>query len=307
LPWRSDMKQTLRYFRLRFPPGQNLLFATLIGVALQGTIQLAHGAEQLQPGFPAIVILLTITAFMLLMRLFDDLKDAETDHRLFPERPLPAGGITTRQLWRMILGVHLFLMIPLLMFPDTIPWLLAALGFAWLTFRWFFAPRFISTRLLLAFITHQPAGFLVNLWVAAATLSMMGISPDAQVLTPCFVFITPVMLWELSRKIKPQGEENDYTTYSKILGPRTAAALLLLPGSVLTAGLVTFAEQSGIPTLHTWLQASLFVVYAMVIYRFILKPVRKNLILFQSSLLLSLSSLIIYLLFLLLSHPIVWQ
>jgi 4-hydroxybenzoate polyprenyltransferase len=301
------MKRILGYFRTRFPLGQNLLFATLIGVALQCTIQLTHGNKHLGLGLPAIVIIITITAFMLLMRLFDDLKDAETDRRLFPERPLPAGGITTLQLWLMILGVHLIFLIPLLMFPNAILWFGIAVGFAWLTFRWFFAPRFISTRLLIAFITHQPAGFFVNLWVATATLSMMNLSFSANVMMPCFIFITPVMLWELSRKIKPKGEENDYTTYSKILGPRTAAALLLLPGSVLTAGLVMFAEQSGITTLHTWLQALLFLAYAMVIYRFIMKPVRKNLILFQSSVLFTLSGLILYLIILFVSLPTVWQ
>lgn len=301
------MKHYLIYLQQRFPLLQNLLFATLIGISLQITIQVGSGGESLVIGTGSLATVLTITAFMLLMRLFDDLKDARTDLELFPDRPLPKGNATPKMLWIMILGIHLFFHFPFFLFPEARLWFLICLAFAWLSFRWFFAPRFISTRLLLAFITHQPAGFFVNLWVAAATLSMMNLPFSAAVLMPCFIFITPVMLWELSRKIKPQGEENDYITYSKILGPRTAAAVLLLPASVLTAGLVMFAEQADIHTLHTWLQACLFIMYAVLIYRFLLNPVRKNLVLLQSSVLFSLGSLILYLLFLFTSFPTVWQ
>ncbi len=301
------MKRYLTYLQQRFPLLQNLLFATLIGISLQITLQLGNGGESPVIGTGSLAIVLTITGFMLLMRLFDDLKDARTDGELFPDRPLPKGNATPKMLWIMILGIHLFFHIPVFLFPEARLWFLMSLAFAWLSFRWFFAPRFISTRLLLAFITHQPAGFFVNLWVAAATLSLMNLPFNATVLMPCFIFITPVMLWELSRKIKPEGEENDYTTYSKILGPRTAAAVLLLPGSVLTGGLIVMAEHHGIPTLHTGLQALFFVIFTLAVYRFMLKPVRKHQVLAQASVLLSLCSLILYMAFLLIFNPPQWQ
>jgi 4-hydroxybenzoate polyprenyltransferase len=239
-----------------------------------------------------------------LMRLFDDLKDVAADQQLFPERPVPRGLVSPRDLWRMVLGVHVLLLTINLLIPLAFPWLLVALAFTWLTFKWFFARPFISTRLIVAFITHQPVGFLLNIWVASALISGTSVTlHDNRVLFLCFLFITPVMLWEISRKIKAQGTENEYVTYSKILGPQLAAYLLLMVASILSGGLIWAGDTLGVLPLHIYLQGILFLGFAIVVFRFLLNPIRKNLILKEASILLAMCALVTYLICLIISFP----
>lgn len=292
------------YLKERFPIVENLPFALLMLLGLAFTVQLLKPEQTIVFTLKTGVLLLTVFGVMLLMRLFDDLKDVAADQELFPERPVPRGLVSQRDLWRMVLGVHVIMLAINLVMPQALLWLLVALAFTWLTFKWFFARSFISTRLIVAFITHQPVGFLLNLWVAAAVIEGSSVTLNDQgILFLCFLFITPVMLWEISRKIKAQGTENEYVTYSKILGSQLAAYILLMVASILSGGLIWAGDTIGVLPVHIYLQGILFLGFAVVVFRFLLNPVSKNLILKEASILLAMCALVAYLICLIISFP----
>jgi len=293
------------YLRERFPLHENLLFAALLLAGLVLSLQMLMDEKTLTINISALLLLGGVLVMMLLMRLFDDLKDVEADLLLFPERPVARGLIKLKNLWLMVGIVHLILLIINLIMPEGVVWFTICLAFTWLTFRWFFAREFISKRLIVAFVTHQPVGFLVNMWVASVILSGNQITvTDPEVMWASFLFIIPVMLWEISRKIKAEGTENDYVTYSKILGPRTVALLLLLVASILSGGLIRFGAIFGLNGWHTWLQLVAFFAFSVVVIRFVLKPIARNLILNPASVWLAFSALILYIVFVLMSFSL---
>ena len=49
-------------------------------------------------GVQEIVGAYTVFAFLMWLRIADDLKDYETDMRLFPDRPLPSGRVTKKDI-----------------------------------------------------------------------------------------------------------------------------------------------------------------------------------------------------------------
>jgi hypothetical protein len=84
-------------------------------------------------------------------------------------------------------------------------------------------------RLLLTLATHNPIVPLLLLHlasVAAAAWQRGWHDVDAGVLLPLVAaYWMPLLAWEIDRKIRAPGEENDYVTYSRILGPAGAVVL----------------------------------------------------------------------------------
>jgi len=295
------------YFRERFPLRENLPFALILVMGLVFTLQLLDPAQTLELNLKTAALFAGVFGLMFLMRLFDDLKDVEADKTHFPDRPVARGLIPLRTLWIMVAILHLLFLGINLWMPDGVVWFIVCLGFTWLTFRWFFARTFIQKRLMVAFITHQPVGFLVNLWIAAVVLSNTAVTMnDSQVWWIAFLFITPVMLWEISRKIKARDTENEYVTYSKILGPNLAAYFLMVVASMLSGGLIWAGDLIGLPPLHAYIQGGSFLLFSVVIFRFLLNPSARNLILKEASILLALGALLGYVVFILISFPIHW-
>jgi 4-hydroxybenzoate polyprenyltransferase len=295
------------YFRERFPLRENLPFALILMMGLVFTLQLLDPEQPIFLNLKTAALFVGVFGLMLLMRLFDDLKDVEADKALFPERPVARGLIPLRTLWIMVGILHLVFLGINLWMPQGVVWFIVCLGFTWLTFRWFFARDFIQKRLMVAFITHQPVGFLVNMWVAAVVLSNSSVNmSDSRVWWISFLFITPVMLWEISRKIKAKETENDYVTYSKILGPHLAAYFLLVVASMLSGGLIWAGDLIGLPAIHAFVQGGVFLAFSVVIFRFLLNPSVKNLIIKEASILLAFGALLGYLVFILISFPIYW-
>lgn len=295
------------YFRERFPLRENLPFALILMMGLVFTLQLLDPEQPIFLNLKTAALFVGVFGLMLLMRLFDDLKDVEADKALFPERPVARGLIPLRTLWIMVGILHLVFLGINLWMPQGVVWFIVCLGFTWLTFRWFFARDYIQKRLMVAFITHQPVGFLVNMWVAAVVLSNSSVNmSDSRVWWISFLFITPVMLWEISRKIKAKDTENEYVTYSKILGPHLAAYFLLVVASMLSGGLIWAGDLIGLPAIHAFVQGVVFLAFSVVIFRFLLNPSVKNLIIKEASILLAFGALLGYLVFILISFPIHW-
>ena len=262
------------YLKEMFPIGVYVPFAFLNHYVLFFAIQLFIGTNTPIISLYSLVGVATMLGFMLIMRVFDELKDEEVDARLFPHRPYPRGAVKKRDLIVMAVAVFGVVVAFNLYRSYTLPFFLWSVFYGFLTYKWFFLRRTIQNNLLLALFSHQPLTLIVNMYVASTAMVQVNqFGWDANILLAMITFFLPVFAWEISRKIKAKNTENDYVTYSKILGPRIAAGscyVVLFSFSVL---LIWLGIQFGFSTWHFWLQL-LPLGYIMFIFgRFILTPI----------------------------------
>lgn len=228
----------LAFFKDRWPLAPNLAGAAALVVSLSFAAQAAAGAGALAVGIGELCAFLLAAGTSLLMRSYDELKDVETDLRLaasgdetFRARPIATGAIQQGDLVfvkNLALGVFVVGALGASVVTAFPAWTaigcLAVFAAVWLSSRWFFWPR-IQRDLLLAFLTHNPIAGLVGAALVAA-LARGAVEP----LVLCALVASswfPISAWEVSRKLRAPADETAYETYSKRLGVRGAAALLL--------------------------------------------------------------------------------
>jgi len=178
---------------------------------------------------------LGVSSMMLILlyyRICDEFKDFETDQTFFPERPLPSGRISLKDL-HYLRAVTVFLVFALNLFLPLAfaPFLILYL-YAFLMGKWFFIPAMANHRLW-AFITHSPISFFGYLYLYCLTNANV-LNQDKILLNSgslCLILwlALPGMIWEITRKTRaPLDEEPGYQTYSEILGYRGASLLAVL-------------------------------------------------------------------------------
>jgi len=218
---------------------------------------------------------------MLLLRVYDELKDVEADLALgregderYKNRPIVTGAITVDDL--LWLRNAILVLLVLLNVGLGAPWPLLAFAVmllcAWLSSRWYFYPP-MKKYLLLAFATHNPLTLVLYAYVAAVGTRELGTSllrGDAWLVIVGLWL--PIAAWETSRKIRIPTDETSYVTYSKILGHRRAA---MMPASLVTISticLLTLARRHGVAL---WFQVAILVTGVIVVGRclqFVLAP-----------------------------------
>jgi hypothetical protein len=235
------------------PPLPQLLIAAAMIAFLNGSAQALAGRAPISFGWREAVAALSVALVALLMRVYDELKDVETDLRLgragdpkYSVRPIVTGHITVADLVALRWGVFsLAIALNLLMPGWSLGVFAAQMFLCWLSFKWFFWPA-ISRHLMLAFVTHNPLALLVGVY-ALALARDQGVTVSAGWAAVLLATTwAPVAGWELSRKIRAPADETDYQTYSKVLGWKLAVWLPVVCVAVSTAGALALASQLGL-------------------------------------------------------------
>jgi energy-coupling factor transporter ATP-binding protein EcfA2 len=176
----------------------------------------------------------TVLLFLLLMRLYDELKDAATDlalgrsgDPLYRDRVLVTGAVRIEDI-RLLRWAVTAALIILNLWPG-MTWATLAFGVlfgvSWLSFHWFFWPA-VSRHLLLAFVTHNPISLLLDAYVVALFADTFGADRvDGTAVLLLVGLWLPMAAWETSRKVRAPEDETSYSTYSRVLGWKTAAVL----------------------------------------------------------------------------------
>ncbi|RMG15618.1 MAG: hypothetical protein D6731_07955 [Planctomycetota bacterium] len=260
-----------RYLQSMFPPALTLPAAALSflagDAALQALGSVGGAPRPLRAGAAELLGALVVWGLQLLLRVYDELKDAETDLRLgaagdphYRDRPLVTGEVTVED----IAALRTWTTTALLALQVPIGWLYGAVpvlafvgvfALCWLSSRWFFWPA-MRDHLLVAFATHNPIGLFVGGYVLAlvhAAHAGLAFAPAPVLALLCGLWL-PVAAWELGRKVRLPAEETDYQTYSKLLGWRLAGTLpaLCVLGAALCLGLALRPARPG-----AWLWACL--------------------------------------------------
>ena len=223
------LKRLHIYFKERYPIIPRLILGLIVFLEIHFIVLLNNGVTKFNIGIQEFVGAYTVFAFLLWLRIADDLKDYETDKKMFKDRPLPSGRTTKKDV--MIIGVIVELIAVILnvVFMNNILFFVILYVYGYLMSKWFFQKSKIQPSLPLALITHNPVQMFVNLYIISFTCIKYHI--QAFSLTTAMALLTlyfPALIWEVSRKIKAPKDENDYTTYSKIFGYKKATRFVLI-------------------------------------------------------------------------------
>lgn len=246
--------RTWRYLRAMFPLHIMPLWGMVKFYAVYFSLQALSSDTPLSISWRSFVGAISIVLFTLLLRVYDELKDAEVDIRLgragdprYRDRPIVTGAITVTDLANLRWAVTALLVVINVAAGS---WILT--GFAvlflvtWLSLKWFFRPS-ISRSLLLAFVTHNPVTFFFGLYIVSVYVADFGPrSVDSWVFVLLLAFWAPLAAWETSRKIRAPEDETEYETYSQVFGwklaPFVPVAFVLLG----TACTIALSERMGL-------------------------------------------------------------
>ena len=276
------------YFTERFPILVYAPFVIILFFCLSFLVQLISGNDLI---LDASSIVGCVTAFfmMLLIRTFDDIKDVDLDHDIFPNRPVSRGAVSIKDVYflsafsfSVLVLVNIFFSWPTIKVFAIV--MLYALG----TFKFFFAKRIHIEKPVVAMITHQPLPLSIIFLLIHLSLAT-GSQYDNFLPTHFFLLLTfalPITAWEISRKTKAPSQEIDrYETFSRILGPKVSASLPLILYTISAGSSLVVANQLELHLAYFVLIPIYFLITFIVYFRFILKPIEKNNVLVTTSLL----------------------
>ena len=222
-------KRLYLYYHERFPFTTRLLLGLIVFCEIYFIVLLNQGVTKFTITYKEIIGGYTVFAFLLWLRVADDLKDYETDKKLFPDRPLQRGVTKRSDIFYSCLVIELIaLVLNMLFMPNKIFFIILYI-YGFLMSKWFFQRAKIQPSLPLALITHNPVQMFVNLYIISFTVIKYKLDfVNLTTIMTLFTLYFPALIWEVSRKIKAPKDENDYTTYSKLFGYKKATRFVLI-------------------------------------------------------------------------------
>lgn len=223
------LKRLRIYFRERYPLLARLLLGGIVFLEIHFIILLNYGITDFRLGIQELIGTYTVFAFLLWLRIADDLKDFETDKRLFPDRPLPSGRVYKRDVVIICAIVEFVAVILNLLFMNNFLYFCILYGYGYLMSKWFFRKKKIQPSLPLALITHNPVQMFVNVYIISFTVIKYDLPPVSLfTVMALWTLYFPALIWEVSRKIKAPKDENEYTTYSKLFGYKKSTRFVMI-------------------------------------------------------------------------------
>lgn len=217
------------YFKERYPIIPRFVLGCIVFFEIYFIILLNYGVTSFQLGIQEAVGAYTVFAFLMWLRIADDLKDYETDQRLFPDRPLPSGRVYKKDIIIICVIVEVIALVLNLVFMNNLLFCGILYAYGYLMSKWFFHKKAIQPSLPLALVTHNPVQMFVNIYIISFTVIKYGLQPVSLIsIMALWTLYFPALIWEVSRKIRAPKDENDYTTYSKLFGYRKSTIFVLV-------------------------------------------------------------------------------
>jgi 4-hydroxybenzoate polyprenyltransferase len=274
----------LHYVAVMFPPGSHLPQALALFAAIYCSLQVLSGIGPLSFGWRTAVGAGTVVIALLLVRLYDDVRDAPADAVLgragdprYIARPTVTGLVSVPEVRGLVAALSIAVVTLNLVWggPRTRIVTLAGFAITWLAFRWFFVPSLSGKAPPLATLARKSLTILVSGYVVAVFADERNVAQLSAwawllLLAPCF----EAAAWEVSRKIRAPSDETDYGTYSKVLGPRRSAALTICFVALSLLCLLPIARLAGVGWAYpaALVGAALIVIVASA--RFMRRPTR---------------------------------
>ena len=188
----------------------------------------------------------TITLF-LLVRIFDEHKDAEDDAQFRPELPVPRGLISLQELrWvgGAVLGFQLLL--HLVFFPKMLVLFAITFGYLCLMGVEFFVPDWLRRHQFWYVTSHMFIIPLVDVYASGLDWHLNNVAPPLGLVFFFMVSYLNGIVLEIGRKIRtPQQESEGVLTYTAMLGTQRAVWLWVAVLALTLVAAIVAARYAG--------------------------------------------------------------
>jgi len=226
------------YLQERFPPLENGLLVGVFSLSALCYSALLRGASGALT-VPSMVVAFGLTLlFFFLLRVADEFKDVEDDRRYRPERPVPRGLISLREL-EGAGAIAAATQLGLAAWVDgTLVWvLLGTWAYFGLMCVEFFVPEWLDRHPAVYVGSHMVVMPGIALLAAGVDWAAGGVVPPTDLAWFLGASFFGGLVFEIGRKIRaPEGERPGVDTYSKAWG-RSRAVSAWLAVMVLSGGL----------------------------------------------------------------------
>jgi 4-hydroxybenzoate polyprenyltransferase len=273
----SFLKRFYLYQKERFPfLGHGLLVASFSFSAISYS-RICRGA----PGFVDLKTFLTgifiTVSLFLLVRIFDEFKDAEDDARYRGELPVPRGLISFRELAHIaLLIVILQIAVSLFFFWQMLTIYFIVIAYLLVMGKEFFMPVWLKKHQFWYVTSHMFIIPLIDIYASGLDWKVAGVPPPKGLLFFFGVSYMNGIVLEIGRKIRiPKMEAEGVLTYSSLLGANRATLLwifILFLTLVLSIAASVFA---GYGTAAFIVLGSVFLLCSLPAFLFLKKKVQK--------------------------------
>lgn len=194
-----------------------------------------------------IIGIFTTISLFLLVRIFDEFKDAADDARYRKELPIPRGLISFRELKLMAMIIVIVQMaLNLFFFPKMLILYFIVIGYLLLMTKEFFVSAWLKKHQFWYVISHMFIIPLVDIYASGLDWFLEDVPPPKGLLFFFAVSYMNGIVLEIGRKIRiPEKESEGVLTYTSMLGTARAVVLwilILLMTLILSFAASDFAE-----------------------------------------------------------------
>ena len=218
------------YQKERFPLlGHGLLVAAFSFSAISYS-RICRGVEGFVDGQTFAVGVFTTISLFLLVRIFDEFKDAEDDARFRKELPVPRGLVTYHEL--AVIGIVVTIaqiVVNLIFFPEML-WIYGVVvSYLSLMGKEFFVADWLKKRQFWYVTSHMFIIPLIDIYASGLDWLLAGVkAPEGLFFFFAVSYMNGIVL-EVGRKIRaPERESEGVLTYTSMLGVPRAIGLWLV-------------------------------------------------------------------------------
>lgn len=236
------MLTILQYLNERFPIPPVILFALGYAVLAIGLTSATNIWRYNSQSSLANLLLLSCVFFFFLLRqrAIDEFRDAKHDLKYFPDRPVPRGLISRKQV--LVLGLCALILEVIsayLVGQKALGFYLLFFFYSLLTAKEFFVPKWLDKHFTIYFLLHEVIFLLLGLFFVFA-LSLHIFNVNSNLLISLVVLTASPMSIEVIRKFRPRYDKSNKAvadTYSTVWGRRNALLVLISLSFVVGIGL----------------------------------------------------------------------
>ncbi len=223
---RAFIKRLIQYQKERFPVLQYILLIFFFYYGFYGISKHFKGSK-LTFTMESVIGAITVLLIFFQLRLFDEIKDNEIDSKYMPERAVPRGLISLKEIMIMLIVVTIMMFLLNLFFglSNLIVFTLMELYIFLMGKEFFMSEQLKKNRLIYASL-HMVAMSWIGFYVIQQAVGVSSLRLQ-HILLIIISYITGFTM-EIARKTEaPQNEREGVDTYSKLVGYKVSVFLVI--------------------------------------------------------------------------------
>lgn len=263
-----------QYQKERFPIlGHGLLVAAFTFSAISYA-RICRGVEGFVHWQTFLVGIFTTVSLFLLVRIFDEFKDAEEDAKYRKELPVPRGLISLKELF--VVGLVVFLLqiaVNLYFFPKML--IIYGIVMTWLCLmgKEFFIAEWLKKHQFWYVTSHMLIIPLIDVYASGLDWLLEGAAAPTGLIFFFAVSFMNGLVLEIGRKIRtPENEKEGVLTYTSMLGTKRATLLWILVLLITFCLSLVASYYAGYGSIAVLILGSIFIGCVIPAFLFLRKP-----------------------------------